>query len=202
MLHVHGCLYRTPSSPADPTGTSWSVSGSTSRASNQSLASSPCDPAGRISPYGAMIGAHVSVSPNASTKASTPNRAMNSGSTENAVGAAYTQRSTLSASSGRGGCFQMKALMRPIMLGTVTWFSRSWSTHRLALNRDLMTTLAPAIRAGYAAMNWAFPWNSGVTVREGSARVSRVSATMIEPNMYICACGIATPFDGPVVPEV
>ena len=95
-----------------------------------------------------MIGAHVSVSPNASTNASTPNRAMNSGSTENAVGAAYTQRSTLSASSARGGCFQMKSIITPIMLVTVTWFSRSWSTHRLALNRDLMTIRPPAISAG------------------------------------------------------
>ena len=42
----------------------------------------------------------------------------------------------------------MKSIMTPIMLVTVTWFSRSWSTQRLALNRDLMTIRPPAISAG------------------------------------------------------
>ncbi|OPZ54497.1 MAG: hypothetical protein BWY91_01635 [bacterium ADurb.BinA028] len=39
-----------------------------------------------------MIGALVSVSPNASTNASMPYRSLNSSTIEEAVGAAYTQR--------------------------------------------------------------------------------------------------------------
>jgi hypothetical protein len=121
--------------------------------------------AGRHLLVGVRIGAQVSVRPKASTNASTPNRFMNPSRIENAVGAAYTQRSTLSASSGRAGCLAMKSIMTPIRLVTVTRFSRSCAAHRLALNLDRTTTAAPAIRAGNAAMNWALPWNSGVTVR-------------------------------------
>ncbi len=53
---------------------------------------------------------------------------------DDAVGAANTARSGLSASSARGGCFQVKSIITPRKLVTVTPFSRSWSTHRLALN--------------------------------------------------------------------
>lgn len=35
-----------------------------------------------------------------------------------------------------------------------------------------------------------------------SSGVSRVSDTTSWPKKYICACGIATPLDGPVVPDV
>ena len=51
-------------------------------------------------------------------------------------------------------------------------------------------------------MNCAFPWNSGVVVRYVSSAVSRVNETTSWPKKYICECGIATPLDGPVVPEV
>src|SRR2546423_1418549 len=121
---------------------------------------------------------------------------------DEAVGAAKTHRNWLSASSGRGGCFQTKSIMTPSRLVTVTPPSRRWSTHRLALNFGRTTSRAPAIRAGYAAMNWALPWNSGVTVRYVSSAVSLVSDTTSSPKKYICACGIATPLDGPVVPDV
>ena len=47
---------------------------------------------------------------------------------------------------------------------TVTPPSRTWSIQRLALNFGLTTSRAPAMSAGYAAMNWALPWKSGVTV--------------------------------------
>ena len=92
--------------------------------------------------------------------------------------------------------------MTPIRLVTVTWSWRSWAAQRLALNFGRTTILAPAIRAGNAAMNWALPWNNGVTVRYVSRSVSRVRATTSWPKKYIWECGMATPLDGPVVPEV
>ena len=90
---------------------------------------------------------------------------MNCFSTEDAVGAEYTQRSELLVSSGREADFQTKSIITPIRLVTVTSFSRRWSTQRLALNFGRTTTAAPATNAGYAAMNCALPWNSGVQVR-------------------------------------
>ena len=51
-------------------------------------------------------------------------------------------------------------------------------------------------------MNCALPWNSGPTDMNASASVSRVSDTHSSAKKYICACGIATPLDGPVVPDV
>lgn len=51
-------------------------------------------------------------------------------------------------------------------------------------------------------MNWALPWNSGVTAMAASLSVSRVRQAVSAAKKNICACGIATPLDGPVVPEV
>jgi len=51
-------------------------------------------------------------------------------------------------------------------------------------------------------MNCALPWNKGVQVRYVSSLVSRVSETTSWPKKYIWECGMATPLDGPVVPEV
>ena len=116
--------------------------------SKNSDAASPAAPSGRRSPYGEMIGADVSVSPKTSTNASIPNRFWKSSTIDDAVGAAKMQRSGLSASSGRGGCFQVKSIITPRKLVTVTPFSRSWSTHRLALNLERTTSRAPAISAG------------------------------------------------------
>ena len=86
--------------------------------------------------------------PNTSTNASMPKRLANSSTMDDAVGAANTARSGLSASSARGGCFQVKSIITPRKLVTVTPFSRSWSTHRLALNFERTTSRAPAISAG------------------------------------------------------
>jgi hypothetical protein len=55
------------------------------------------------------------------------------------------QRGPLATSSGRLGCFQMKSIVTPIRFVTVTLFSCSWSTQRLALKRDRVTTRPPAI---------------------------------------------------------
>ena len=51
-------------------------------------------------------------------------------------------------------------------------------------------------------MNCALPWNSGVQVKYTSSAVSRCRLTTSWPKKYICACGMATPLEGPVVPEV
>src|SRR5690606_28007530 len=51
-------------------------------------------------------------------------------------------------------------------------------------------------------MNWALPWNNGVTVIHASSAVSRTNDTHSSAKKYIWACGMATPLDGPVVPEV
>ncbi|MDT4869414.1 hypothetical protein FQZ97_1044400 [compost metagenome] len=85
---------------------------------------------------------------------------------------------------------------------TVTRLSRSWSTQRLAENLLRVTKRAPATSVGYAAMNWALPWNRGVTDIHASSGVNRTSDTHSSAKKYICACGIATPLLGPVVPEV
>ena len=65
-----------------------------------------------------------------------------------AVGAAKTQRSSLSRVVGRGGCFQTKSIITPTKFVTVTPESRTWSTHRLALNFGRITARPPAISAG------------------------------------------------------
>ncbi|OPZ54498.1 MAG: hypothetical protein BWY91_01636 [bacterium ADurb.BinA028] len=68
-------------------------------------------------------------------------------------------------SSGRGACFHAKSIITPTKLVTVTPESRTWSIHRLAENFGRTTARPPASKAGYAAMNCAFPWKSGVVVR-------------------------------------
>jgi hypothetical protein len=95
-----------------------------------------------------MNGMDVSVSPNASTNASMPKRFRNWSTMDDAVGAAYTHRSSFSASSGRAGCFQTKSIITPRKLVAVTPDSRTWSIHRLALNFRRSTNRAPATRAG------------------------------------------------------
>ena len=150
MLQVHGCLGRTTSSPTSPTG-DLRVGLGVDQPDVEPLGG--LQPGGarraRSSPYGDRIGAQVSVRPKTSTNASMPKRSLNSSTIELAVGAAKTQRSTLSASSGRGGCFQTKSIITPMKLVTVTPDSRSWSTQRLALNlRPQHERGAPAISAG------------------------------------------------------
>ena len=51
-------------------------------------------------------------------------------------------------------------------------------------------------------MNCALPWNSGVVVRYTSSGVSRVSETTIWAKKYSWPNGMATPLEGPVVPDV
>ena len=50
-------------------------------------------------------------------------------------------------------------------------------------------------------MNVALPWNSGVVV-VNVLGVSRVRLTTIWAKKYSCEKGMATPLDGPVVPDV
>ena len=139
---------RTANSPTSPTGSSISVSGSRIATSYHFPALSPAAPVGRSSPYGLRIGHDVSVVPYTSTNASMPNRDLKPARIEDAVGAANTQRSELSASSARAGCFQTKSIITPRKLVTVTSCSRSWSTQRLALKRERITARPPAMRAG------------------------------------------------------
>ena len=64
------------------------------------------------------------------------------------MGAAYTQRRTLSRSFSRGACFHAKSIITPTKLVTVTPESRQWSIHRLALNFGRITARPPATSAG------------------------------------------------------
>ena len=95
-----------------------------------------------------MIGAQVSVRPNASRNASIPYRSLNWSTMVLAVGAAYTARSRLSRSFSRGACFQAKSIITPTKLVTVTPESRTWSIHRLALNLRRITARPPATITG------------------------------------------------------
>ena len=144
----------------------------------------------------------VSVRPNTSTNASTPNRSLKPSRMLEAVGAAKMQRRRLSASSGRGGCCHTKSIITPTKLVTVAPLSRTCLAQALALNRSCSTYRAPAISAGYAARKWLLPWNSGPADMYTSASVSRVSETHWSAKRCMWACGIMTPFDRPVVPEV
>ena len=145
---VHGTFGRTTSSPTSPSGTSRSVSGSTSRTSNQSSTARPAAPGGRGTPYGVRTGIETSVRPKFSTSSSIPKRALNSSCTRDGLGTAQAQRSRWSASSGRSGCFQRKSDMTPTRLVTVAPLSRSHVVHRLALNFSCSTSEAPRIIAG------------------------------------------------------
>ena len=120
---MHGIGRR--GSPTSPTGHLLVGLGVDERMSKNSAPARPAAPSARRSPYGEMIGADVSVSPNTSTNASIAEPLWNSSTIERAVGAAKMQRSWLSASSGRGGCFQVKSIITPRKLVTVTPFSRT-----------------------------------------------------------------------------
>ena len=80
-----------------------------------------------------MIGAHVSVRPNASRNASIPYRSLNWSTMVLAVGAAHGPEPVVAVVLARR-LLPGEVHHPPTKLVTVTPESRTWSIHRLALN--------------------------------------------------------------------